>query len=765
MSEERHYVGIFTVDEVPKTYTTDFPNELPKFMDGVPSQAPFKKLYDFPITALVHNTHTEQKEGICQKPDGKARFKANEKLLKATSRRICTDGQPKDLIKDDKLLPGKYVWFSMKPTLPEDSEFNKKDYNVWYVNGTTFYGPWSFTFDYSKLISSYKEHIQNHSDPGKRDATVVLRNGGTLKYQREICYVVIVTHSEDTMHEDATRYPIIENEEVLTITKQQHGDMSLPMCVFHPRCVPAPTPPPSRWKWYEWAKLVHYDHVVFAINCDWEGEIMFESEVMPPKPKCARVGEVPPVFKITLSPGEPHNYFEDCEDGSKEAYSEYHPICHRYEKESKYPSCYLYEYTQWLNIEMPNKRHKVAAIACEMKMMIEKFRDCTPTRIEAVQKIKRIKWLATMVCVMARKIIQKDVKEIIPWVGEIILVISDENYGNDLKLDVIEMEVAQEIIVEMAEITEQASECIMSIQEVKETETDLMEIMNYSMESEMAKKLEKLAIRFQIIAVRDAERNAKIKEMTRRTIESKMILAETMGVVANELVKSSETVVFHEKENNKLKEELAKIEVLPRGKKRKLSEDVQTQQSDHQDETLITKADWQRELVQVMKIFEDTEKWAKMMKTMVERDTKDAKKFEALAKRVRESARIMEEVTETAKQIKDMKEEQGKLKTSMAETRPTVDREKMSCEVILKKLEDNVENNRIIEETTLKILVEYAAIQQVKIREEWKETKLEELNKQIEVLRGEKDNKLSEVRERIKKDADTVRSILVSRVG
>ena len=105
--------------------------------------------------------------------------------------------------------------------MPEDNEFNKKNYNVRYVNGTTFYGPWSFTFDYSQLIST-----------GKRGATVVLRNGGTLRYKNKICYVVIVTHSKDTLHKN-TRYPIIENEEVLTITTQQHGDMSL---VFHPRC-------------------------------------------------------------------------------------------------------------------------------------------------------------------------------------------------------------------------------------------------------------------------------------------------------------------------------------------------------------------------------------------------------------------------------------------------------------------------------------------------------------------------------------------------
>ena len=280
MSEELH-VGIFTVGEEYKTYTDKFPNDLPKYGTSNPDKAPFKKLFEFPITALVHNTHTEEKEGICQKRDGKARFKANEKLSRPTTIKMRNGW---DFIeKGEKLLPSKYVWFSMKPTLPEDREFNKKDYNVPYVNGTTFYGPWSFTFDYSKLISSYKKHIQNHSDPGKRDATVVLRNGGTLKYQREICYVVIVTHSKDTLHKN-TRYPIIENEEVLTITKQQHGDMSLPMCVFHPRCTPPPfvpkgSPPPPNWAGYNWAQLGYYDHVVFAIHCDWEGEIKFKSEV------------------------------------------------------------------------------------------------------------------------------------------------------------------------------------------------------------------------------------------------------------------------------------------------------------------------------------------------------------------------------------------------------------------------------------------------------------------------------------------------------
>ena len=404
MSEELH-VGIFTVGEKYKTYTDKFPNDLPKYGTSNPDEAPFKKLFEFPITALVHNTHTKEKVGICQKRDGKALFKAYSKLSRPTAIKMQNG---RDIIeKGEKLLPGKYVWFSMKPTLPQDSEFNKKDYNVWYVNGTTFYGPWSFTFDYSKLISSYKEHIQNHSDPGKRDATVVLRNGGTLMYQREICYVVIVTHSEDTMHKNATRYPIIENEEVLTITTQQHGDMSLPICVFHPRCIPPPSvpkgsPPPPNWAGYDWDQLEYYDHVVFAIHCDWEGEIKFKSEVQlageleeveaaEDKPEEVEAGEkepeeeeageeepeeveageeepeeveaeeveqlknyTTPVLKLT---GKPYNHLEDCvrdtslsflddEDGEyiKRAYCKFHPLCLTY---GDADTCYSREYPLW----------------------------------------------------------------------------------------------------------------------------------------------------------------------------------------------------------------------------------------------------------------------------------------------------------------------------------------------------------------------------------------------------------------------------------
>ena len=156
-------MGKFTFgkDGVPITYTDEFPNDLPKYKTFEPSQAPFEKLFEFPITALVHSTHTEEKRSICKEQDRKARFNA--------------------YASQQMSLPGKYVWFSMKPTLPTDPEFDKEDYNVYYVNGTSFYGPWSFTFDYRKLISAYKEHIKNHSDPDKRDATVVLRIGGTQK--------------------------------------------------------------------------------------------------------------------------------------------------------------------------------------------------------------------------------------------------------------------------------------------------------------------------------------------------------------------------------------------------------------------------------------------------------------------------------------------------------------------------------------------------------------------------------------------------------
>ena len=493
---EKLYIGKLTVAEVPITHTDEFPNEIPKF--GEPSRAPFKKLFEFPITALVHNTHTEEKEGICEKRDGKARFKANEKLsrptIKMNSRKNGWRETP--IEKDEPLIPGKYVWFSMKPTLPEDSEFNKENYNVPYVNGTTFYGPWSFTFDYSWLISSYREHIKKHSDPSKRDATVVLRNGGTLTYKKEICYVVIVTHSKDMLHLDH-EYPIIDD--VLTT----------PNIIFHPRCIPPPflnnddqnwTDYPD-WLGYKWKELGHYDHVAFAINCDWEGEItevkLWDYEEV--APANGGVGEEPPIFKIKLPPGEPHNYFEDCEDDSKEAYSEYHPICLKCGNVEKngnigFPSCYSDEYSQWLD-EMPNKidemAKKVKQIGTKMETVIKESRDdATEMSVEIVQMAKKATEIFEKACKMAVNIIPTEVKK------ETERIILNMTKGTEKAIMARRIAKVAESIAEQTECTEddQQAQVMKKIaqQKMKVAQQNIKEI---DIPGKVAYKIEEIAMR------------------------------------------------------------------------------------------------------------------------------------------------------------------------------------------------------------------------------------------------------------------------------
>ena len=147
------------------------------------------------------------------------------------------------------------------------------------------------------------------------------------------------------MH-DNQRYPVL----------QQYDDvLTTPYFIFHPRCIPPPSVlkgsrPPPNWAGYDWAKLGHYDHVAFAINCDWRGEVKIFS-------KADSVEDPTPIFKIPLPPDEPHCYFEDCKDDTEKAYCDFHPICRKYgnTQAKGAPLCYSNECTQWLETEMPKK--------------------------------------------------------------------------------------------------------------------------------------------------------------------------------------------------------------------------------------------------------------------------------------------------------------------------------------------------------------------------------------------------------------------------
>ena len=208
--EERLYVGQFTIHNFPKSHTDVSPdsNGLPR---QPPQSAPFSKTFNFRISHVVHNTHAEQKRGICA-TQGRACFIAKPKGKSKSCGKLCRMNYKDNEWNEEALvnpgtrpLPGNYVWFSMKPTLPKDEGFKKAHYPVSYVNNTTFYGPWDFTFEYKMLIEAYSKKIPD-------DAHVILKNGGTLVYQREVCYVVIITHSKDQAHDNET-YPTIKKGE------------------------------------------------------------------------------------------------------------------------------------------------------------------------------------------------------------------------------------------------------------------------------------------------------------------------------------------------------------------------------------------------------------------------------------------------------------------------------------------------------------------------------------------------------------------------
>ena len=359
--EERLYAGQFTIDNLPRSYTDEDAvcNGLPRYGLINPMSAPFPRTFGFEINRVVHSTHAHEKDEICQLKQGipmacfVAKPKEKSKFCKTFCRLNYEDEQwNEEAYADTNPLPGDYVWFSMKPTLPEDEKFNKAHYPVSYVqNDTSFYGPWGLTFGYSDLIVAYEQHIPDN-------AHVVLINGGTLIYKREVCYVVILTHSHDETHDDETFPTIVTStitDEVLEI-----GDNYASPPIFHPRCVPPPyprdtsDPEQKRWIGYDWKQLIHYDQVAFAVHCDWEGNCL----------------------EIELPDGQPECYF-DYNPEDILAYSLFHPICHsrgarlyaEMRESQRYvpmsyikrlvPSCYETEWQEWNRTSLNQRLERI----------------------------------------------------------------------------------------------------------------------------------------------------------------------------------------------------------------------------------------------------------------------------------------------------------------------------------------------------------------------------------------------------------------------
>ena len=95
----------------------------------------------------------------------------------------------------EKALPGSYVWFGVpKMSGPPSKLVSASDFlRVW--TRESIYGVHSFVVDMHTLIPAYQQQIAN-------GRPVVFRCGGTFLYTHEVCYVVIVTHEGDGVHDN-----------------------------------------------------------------------------------------------------------------------------------------------------------------------------------------------------------------------------------------------------------------------------------------------------------------------------------------------------------------------------------------------------------------------------------------------------------------------------------------------------------------------------------------------------------------------------------
>ena len=95
----------------------------------------------------------------------------------------------------EKALPGSYVWFGVpKMSGPPSVLLSERDFLHFWTQESV-YGVHSFVVDMHTLIAAYQQQIAN-------GRPVVFRCGGTFLYTHEVCYVVIVTHEGDGVHDN-----------------------------------------------------------------------------------------------------------------------------------------------------------------------------------------------------------------------------------------------------------------------------------------------------------------------------------------------------------------------------------------------------------------------------------------------------------------------------------------------------------------------------------------------------------------------------------
>lgn len=180
-----------------------------------------------PIKRLSHITHNKEAEAIKHGRD--LSFKPKPKKGKAYK----WDGSPigesfrDDFIKPtDSHMPPLYPTSQVYEYILDSELLLPKGYYSWwglstreekshdlrfpppYLASQSLYGNREFSGDLSMLLRYYR-----NSHPSVNEPEIYLLRGGTLRYKREICYIVIVCTEEQRNSEALREYPPLQTEQ------------------------------------------------------------------------------------------------------------------------------------------------------------------------------------------------------------------------------------------------------------------------------------------------------------------------------------------------------------------------------------------------------------------------------------------------------------------------------------------------------------------------------------------------------------------------
>ena len=196
--------------------------EEPKFPHGINDQ------YTIEVGRLCHDTHIlpfrqirQQNEDCVLEPKhkrGKRGYIGYSKLLGASyisipnhapmnkPAAIAQDTRYRMIPTDREVLPGYYIWWSIHKTDNPPPPFNIYVSSLFSSPPSSVYGSRRISITSRDLLYSYQGGFAYKNS---RHSRLQFRNGGTLRYKHEICYVVIVC-AEGHFNGADDDYPVMD---------------------------------------------------------------------------------------------------------------------------------------------------------------------------------------------------------------------------------------------------------------------------------------------------------------------------------------------------------------------------------------------------------------------------------------------------------------------------------------------------------------------------------------------------------------------------